>query len=108
MTLALEPIVLPLDVSEKGVVYIRGSRVPIDFIIYDYLEGATAEDVVQNYPSLQLSDIHAVLSYYLSHKQDVIAYLLEQEKLAEMTYQQLEQQSNQKELRQRLLARLGS
>jgi uncharacterized protein (DUF433 family) len=108
MTLTLEPIVLPLITSEKGVVFVKGTRIPIDIIIYKYLEGATAEDIVQNYSSLKLSEVHAVLSYYLSHKQEVAAYLAEQEAFAEKKYIEIAERSDQKALRQRLLSRLAS
>jgi uncharacterized protein (DUF433 family) len=106
MTLSLEPIALPLVTSDKGVVFVKGTRIPIDVIIDEYLEGATAEDIVQNYSSLKLSDVHAVLSYYLSHKQEVDAYLVEQEALAERKYVEIAERSDQKAIRQRLLSRL--
>jgi uncharacterized protein (DUF433 family) len=106
MTLTLEPIILPLITSDQGVVFVKGTRIPIDVIIYEYLEGATAEDIVQNYSSLKLSDVHAVLSYYLSHKQEVDTYLAEQEAFAEKKYAEIAERSDQKALRQRLLSRL--
>jgi uncharacterized protein (DUF433 family) len=107
MTLSLEPITLPLTTSDKGVVYISGTRIPIDFIVYEYLEGATAEDIAQNYPTLSLSAIHAVLSYYLTHKTEVDAYIAQQEQLAEAKYLEIAQRLQQKDLRQRLLSRLN-
>jgi uncharacterized protein (DUF433 family) len=107
VTLSLDPIHVPLSTSDKGVVYMSGTRIPIDFVIYEYLSGATAEDIAQNYPSLRLSTIHAVLSYYLSHKTQVDAYIAEQEKIAESKYQEIAERSQQKDLRQRLLSRLG-
>jgi uncharacterized protein (DUF433 family) len=106
MTLSLEPIPLPLTTSDKGVVYVSSTRIPIDFIIYEYLEGATAEDIVQNYPSLSLPAIHAVLSCYLTHKTEVNAYMAQQEQVAEAKYLEIAERSQQKDLRQRLLARL--
>lgn len=106
MTLSLEPITLPLTTNEKGVVYVEGSRIPIDFVIYEYLEGATAEDIVQNYPSLSLSAIHAILSYYLTHRSEVDTYIAQQEQLAEAKYLEIKERSQQKDLRQRLLSRL--
>jgi uncharacterized protein (DUF433 family) len=106
MTLTLEPITLPLVTSDKGVVFVKETRIPIDVIIDEYLGGATAEDIVQNYSSLKLSDVHAVLSYYLSHKQEVDTYLAQQEAFAEKKYSEIAERSDQKGLRQRLLSRL--
>ena len=38
-------------------------------------EGATAEEIVQQYPSLDLGDVYAVLAYYLRHRLEVDAHL---------------------------------
>ncbi|MEO0869309.1 MAG: DUF433 domain-containing protein, partial [Cyanobacteria bacterium J06642_11] len=38
-------------------------------------EGATAEEIVEQYPSLQLADVYSVISYYLRRKTEVDAYL---------------------------------
>ena len=34
-------------------------------------EGATAEEIVQQYPALSLADAYAAISYYLRHRSDV-------------------------------------
>lgn len=108
MTLSLEPIVLPLTTDTQGVVRIKDSRIPIDFIIYDYLAGDSAEEIARNYPTLSLSDVHAVLSYFLAHKKEVNAYIAEQEAIAETKYKDIRHRSAQEGLRQQLLERLDS
>jgi uncharacterized protein (DUF433 family) len=108
MTLSLEPIVLPLTTDTQGVVRVKNTRVPIDFIIYDYLAGDSAEDIAKNYPTLSLSDVHAVLSYYLAHKSEVNAYIAEQEVSAETKYKYIKNRSSQEGLRQQLLERLDT
>jgi uncharacterized protein (DUF433 family) len=106
MEVALEPIPLPLTSDEHGVVRVTGSRVPIDFIVYDYRNGMAAEDIVSSYPTLKLSDVHTILSYYLQHKDGVDAYILEQERLSAAKREEAERRYLQKGLRERLLARL--
>jgi hypothetical protein len=55
--------------------------------------------------SLQLSDIYLVLGYYLRHKAEVDAYLLERQRQAAVIRQEAEQRFNPVGIRDRLLAR---
>ncbi|MEW5830264.1 MAG: DUF433 domain-containing protein, partial [Chloroflexota bacterium] len=52
MTLEIETQPLPLAVDIDGVVRISGTRVTLDTVIYAFLDGATAEEIAQQYPSL--------------------------------------------------------
>ena len=106
MAIALEPLTLPLQEDEHGVLRVTGSRVPIDLLIYAYRNGATAEEIALDYPTLKLADIHAVLSFYLLNQADADAYLETQEALSEEVYQKVMSKSPQAELRKRLRARL--
>ena len=60
------------------------TRVTLDTVIAAFLEGATAEEIAQQYPSLQLSDVYIAIGYYLKHKVEVDAYLLERQHRAAM------------------------
>ena len=39
-----------------------------------FAEGATAEEIAQQHPTLALADIYAVLSYYLRRREEADAY----------------------------------
>lgn len=93
MTLALEPLALPLVADDHVVIFVRGTRTPIDVLIYEYRAGATADDSASAYPSVRLADVHAVLSYYLLHQQDVDRYLEEQERRSDEQRQTVLQRS---------------
>ena len=56
---------------------VGGTRVRLDTIIHAFNEGATAEEILQQYPALALSDIYATISCYLQHRTSVDAYLQE-------------------------------
>jgi hypothetical protein len=45
---------VPLEVKDDGVVWVAGSRVTLDTVIGAFNDGATAEEFVQQYPSLSL------------------------------------------------------
>lgn len=107
MARTLDPLTLPLVEDEHGVLRIAQSRVTIDVILYDFRAGLTAEEIALNYPTIDLADIYAVLSYYLSHREELDDYLKVQEQRSEETRQEVLQRSPQAGLRERLRARLG-
>ena len=105
MPLALTPLVLPLRVDGDGVMRVANTRVTLDTVIAAFSSGATAEQIVQDYPVLQLPDVYAVIAFYLRHQPEVDTYLAEQRAHAEPLQQQWTAQYNASEIRNRLLAR---
>lgn len=70
---------MPIRRDEHGVLRIGNTRVMIDGIIYSFLQGATPETIVSQYPSVSLADVYLVLGYYLNHRDEIDAYLRHQE-----------------------------
>lgn len=81
------------------------TRVTFDTVIYAFLEGATAEEIVQQYPSLELADVYAVIGYYLRRRAEVEGYLNGRQKLTQRVRQQNEKRFDPAGVRARLLAR---
>jgi uncharacterized protein (DUF433 family) len=100
---AAEPV--PLVTDADGVVRMAGTRVTLDTVVSAFRSGATAEEVAQDFPTLQLADIYAVLTYYLRHRGEVDAYLDKRRDFAQRIRQENEARSGQREIRERLLAR---
>lgn len=65
----------PLVEHDDGVIRVAGTRVTLDTIAAAFNEGATPEEVVQQYPSLALADVYAVVAHYLRHRDAVDEYL---------------------------------
>jgi uncharacterized protein (DUF433 family) len=65
----------PLRVDPGGAVRVGASRVSLDVVVAEYENGLTAEDLVRAYDTLELADVHAVIAYYLRHRDEVRAYL---------------------------------
>src|ERR1700680_1806777 len=65
----------PLRVDEGGAVRVGNSRINLDLVVEQYENGMTPEDMVRAYDTLVLADVHAVVSYYLRHRDEVRAYL---------------------------------
>src|SRR5437763_16519518 len=65
----------PLRVDEGGAVRVGKSRVSLDLVVEQYENGMTPEDMVRAYDTLALADVHAVIAYYLRHRDGVRTYL---------------------------------
>ncbi|MEW5857296.1 MAG: DUF433 domain-containing protein [Cyanobacteriota bacterium] len=105
MTLSITVEPIPLKVNADGVVRVGGTRVTLDTVVAAFNSGATAEEIVFQYPSLQLADIYAVISYYLRHRQEVEVYLQQRQKRASEIRKQNEAKFDPNGVRDRLLSR---
>jgi uncharacterized protein (DUF433 family) len=103
LAIAIEPVLLELNAD--GVARVGKTRVTLDTVVTAFLEGATAEEIGEQYPSLQLSDIYSALGYYLRHKVEIDAYLSERQHQAAAIRQEAEERFNPVGIRERLLAR---
>ena len=64
------------------------------------------EDLVRAYDTLGLADVHAVIAYYLRHRDEVNGYLRARRDEAEKLRQEIEaRQPARDEFREKLLAR---
>lgn len=92
------------DFLESNDIRIKGTRVGIEIVLRDYLEGATSEEIVLRYPTLSLEQVHATITYYLHHKDTVDAYLARWWKEGEAAWQDQQRQPSEfvRELRRRI------
>ncbi|HLY26021.1 MAG TPA: DUF433 domain-containing protein [Aggregatilineales bacterium] len=105
MNLVIQAPPVPLEIKEDGVVRVTGSRVTLDTVVGAFNEGASAEEIVEQYPSLALTDVYAVLNYYLHEKQTVDVYLSEYRQRGEQIRREVEARFSPVGIRERLLAR---
>jgi uncharacterized protein (DUF433 family) len=99
---------VPLTMDQEGVLRVGGTRVTLDTVVEAFQEGLTAEEIVQQYPSLSLPDVYAVLSYYLSHQDEVERYMEERKRMRDKIKRQNERLFDPTGIRNRLLARKRS
>ena len=76
------------DFVEKDVIRIKGNRIDIEIVLEDYLEGASPEEILLRYPTLNLEKIHATILYYLAKTEEVEAYLERVRQLDEEAWQE--------------------
>jgi len=100
---------MPLRMTEDGTIRIADSRVSLDSVVQHYNLGASAEQIAQKFPALDLADIYAAITYYLSHEETIEEYLRRQEAEGDEAQERIESdpqyQKSSAELRARLLAR---
>lgn len=95
----------PLKIDADGVVRVRGTRITLDSVVTAFRDGASAEEIVQQFPTLALADVYAVIAYYLSHQTDVDAYLDSRRARSALIRAENEARVETKDIRDRLLAR---
>ncbi len=96
---------VPIETDSDGVVRIAGTRVTLDTLVAAFEAGATAEEIIQQYPSITLPDAYSVIGYYLRHRHEVRAYLSKRQHEAAKVRDQNERQFDPAGIRDRLLAR---
>ena len=107
MSLAVAADPTPLRTDADGTLRVGDTRVRLASIVFRHQQGDTPEQIHQSFPSVPLSDVYAVLAYYLRHRNDVDAYLSEVEAEADRIREEVEARPATKALRQTLLARRG-
>jgi uncharacterized protein (DUF433 family) len=105
MALTLTAELVPLRTDRDGAVRVGSTRVTLDTVVTAFHEGMTAEGIVEQYPSLRLADVYSVIGYYLSHQEEVEAYLQARETQAAQVRAENERRFSPIGVRDRLLAR---
>ena len=70
-----DPPPLRLDLGDQ--VRVGPTRVTLQTVMYEFLQGLSAEEIVARFPTLSLADVYATIAYYFRHRDEVDAYLKE-------------------------------
>jgi hypothetical protein len=79
--------------------------VPLETIVTAFDSGATAEEISQQYSSVDLASVYAVISYALDHRGDVDDYVARRRAAAAQIRGEIESSFPPAGFRARLLAR---
>lgn len=108
MTAAIAPEPVPLYADEAGGLRIGGTRVLLESLVAAFQRGDAPEEIREQYPTVALADIYAVLTFYLRHGVEVQDYLAERERVGDAVQSRVEADLPADGLRARLLARLDT
>ncbi len=105
MGIDIRPIPAPLQFDAHGVCRVAGTRVTLLTLVDAFQEGASPEEIYQEYPSVSLADVYAVIAFYLNHRDEIDSYLETVRQQEAKVIEQIKSRSLLAEIRQRLLAR---
>ncbi len=94
-----------LRAGEDGVLRVGATRVTLETLVAAFQDGATAEEIVQQYPSIELADVYSVIGYFLHNRDAVEVYSRRREQTALAVRVENERQFDPCGIRARLLAR---
>lgn len=63
------------DFLAENDIRVKGTRIGIETILDDFLDGSDPEEIAIRYTSLSLEQVYATITYYLHNRQKVDAYL---------------------------------
>lgn len=99
--------IAPIKIDTDGVARVGGTRVTLDTVLAAFQDGATAEEIVYQYPSLALADVYSVIAQYLRFPEEIETYLQRRKAEGDAVRRQNEQRFDPYGVRNRLLARHG-
>jgi uncharacterized protein (DUF433 family) len=105
MTMTVAAETPPLSADATGVFRVGDSRVTLDTVVGAFRDGATAEEIAEQYPAISLGQVYAVIAYYLAHTAEVDDYLLARERTAAEVRRANERLFEPTGIRARLMAR---
>ena len=105
MDIDIRAIPSPLEFDALGVCRVACTRLTLLTLVDAFQEDATAEEICQEYPSLSLPDVYAVIAFYLAHRDEVDTYLAAVRAREAQVIEQIKSRSPLAEIRRRLLAR---
>ena len=97
---------VPIHKDDDGAIRVGTTRVTLDTVVAAFEAGATPEEIVQQYPSLELADTYSVIGYYLRHAPEVATYLADRGDHAARVRQENAVRFDSTGVRERLLARV--
>ena len=96
---------IPIETDKDGVIRVGNTRVTLETLVSAFNGGSTAEEIVYQFPVLNLPDVYAVITYYLRNRDTVEKYLNNRMQLAGQIKRRNQENKNLNDIRKRLLAR---
>ena len=95
-----------IEIDEKGIPWITGANTKVVEVVLDKMaHNSSPEEMHEQYPHLSLAQIHAALSYYYEHRDEVDADIERRDRYVENLRAQQKSPLTRKELESRLRTR---
>ncbi len=93
----------------EGSLYLIGSRVPLAFIVDEFMNGEAPEAIRTHYPTLSLEQVYGAITFYLGNeveaKQDLVERRQLEDEFSRMNPNPPEIEERFERMRQQMLAR---
>lgn len=63
--------------QRDGGYWVAGTRVSLDSVVYAFHEGQSPEMIRQSFPALRLEQVDGAIAYYLGHRAEIDAYVVQ-------------------------------
>lgn len=83
MNLPLETDPLPIRVDHEsgGALRVGPTRMTLEVVLTAHLQGHSPEEIVRQFPALDLADVYTVIGHYLRHREAFDRHLAEVERV---------------------------
>ncbi len=96
---------IPLVEDEAGTFHLAQTRITLDVFAESFRQGSTPEQMADQFPSLPLADIYAVITWMLRNPEELSHYLSRRAAEAAEVREKVEKHCPPGGLRSRLLTR---
>jgi uncharacterized protein (DUF433 family) len=90
----------------QGDYFVTGSRVLLEALVYEFLDGRSPESIQQSFPTLKLAQVYGAITFYLDHQAEVNTYL--QRRNADYEARRQEYISQQPDFQRRLQEKVAA
>jgi uncharacterized protein (DUF433 family) len=101
----LEGIPAALTEEADGVLRVTGTRVPLDTVVTAFDQDASAEQIVDRFPTLDIASVNEVIAYVVRNRAAVDEYMATRRAEAVRLRAEIEKRFPNEGLRAKLLAR---
>lgn len=81
---------IPLRMDNHGSIRVSGTRVTFETVISTHLQGYSPETIHEFFPVVPVTDIYAIIAYYLAHREEMDDYLKRRDEEATKIRQEIE------------------
>jgi uncharacterized protein (DUF433 family) len=89
-----------------GTPTVSGTRLKVKLIGAAYRDGASAEEIQQDYPEYSLAEIHSAIAYYLDHREQMDREWEDSRRRAEEAWVEIQRRQGRSPTREELQERL--
>ena len=102
------PLETPIAWDEHGVPRVAHTRVHLLYVLRCYKQGERPEEIVRQFPSLELADVYAVIAYYLRNREEMDEFHRDAEKEEERAVAEMQARNPDPGFLDRIYARAES